>query len=129
MVLKQVFFFAALFWTGVILFFCLIKSSDIPQIAIPNLDKVIHAFFHFVFVWLWFLFFKKKLISSNNYNLLTITFVFSLTLGIVIEMVQQFFTVSRSGDPLDVLANIFGAALALISIVLLNKFNGIVDKI
>lgn len=127
--LKQVFFFAALFWTGVILFFCLIKSSDIPQIEIPNLDKVIHAFFHFVFVWLWFLFFKKKLMSPNNYNLLAITFVFSLILGIVIEMIQQFFTVSRSGDPLDVLANIFGAALAFISIVLLNKFNGIVDKI
>lgn len=127
--LKQVFFFAALFWTGVILFFCLIKSSDIPQIEIPNLDKVIHAFFHFVFIWLWFLFFKKKLMSSNNYNLLAITFVFSLILGVVIEMIQQFFTVSRSGDPLDVLANIFGAALAFISIVLLNKFNGIVDKI
>jgi VanZ family protein len=128
-VLTPVFFCAALFWTGVILFFCLIKSSDIPQINIPNLDKVIHAFFHFVFVLLWFLFLKKKLNSSNNFNLLAITFVFSLVLGIVIEMIQQFFTVTRTGDPLDILANVSGATLAFIGIVLLNKFNGMVDKI
>lgn len=127
--LKQVFLLAALFWTGIILFSCLIKSSDIPQINIQNLDKVIHAFFHFVFVWLWFLFLKKKLNSSKNFNLLAITFVFSLILGIVIEMIQQFFTVTRSADILDILANIFGATLAFISIVLLNKFNGIIDKI
>jgi VanZ family protein len=128
-VLKRIFFLAALFWTGVILFFCLIKSSDIPQISIQNLDKVIHAFFHFVFVWLWFLFLKKKLSSSSNFNLLAVTFVFSFILGILIEMMQQFFTVTRTADILDILANISGATLAFISIVLLNKFNGIVDKI
>jgi VanZ family protein len=128
-VLKRVFLYSALFWTGVILFFCLIKSSDIPKVNIQNLDKVIHAFFHFVFVLLWFLFFKKKLKSTNLFKPLAISFVFSIIFGIVIEMLQQFFTSTRSGDPLDVLANLSGAALAVVGIVLLNKFNGIVDKI
>lgn len=127
--LKHVFLYLALFWTGVILFFCLIKSSDIPQVNIQNLDKVIHAFFHFVFVLLWFLFFKKKSNSSKNFNLLAVTFVLSFILGIVIEMIQQFFTTTRSGDPIDILANVSGATLAVISIILLNKFNGIIDKI
>ncbi len=127
--LKRVFLYSALFWTGVILFFCLIKSSDIPKVNIQNLDKVIHAFFHFVFVLLWFLFFKKKLKSTNLFKPLAISFVFSIIFGIVIEMLQQFFTSTRSGDPLDVLANLSGAALAVVGIVLLNKFNGIVDKI
>jgi VanZ family protein len=105
------------------------KSSDIPQINMPNLDKVIHVFFHFVFTVLWFLFFKKKLNSSNSFRSLAISFVFSFFFGIVIEMMQQFFTTTREGDILDIVANLFGAALAVIAIVLLNKFNGIVDKI
>jgi glycopeptide antibiotics resistance protein len=80
-------------------------------------------------VLLWFLFFKKKLKSTNLFKPLAISFVFSIIFGIVIEMLQQFFTSTRSGDPLDVLANLSGAALAVVGIVLLNKFNGIVDKI
>lgn len=127
--LKQVFFYAALFWTVIILFFCLIKSSDIPKINIQNLDKVIHAFFHFVLVSLWFLFLKKRLNSSNFFRPLVISFVFSFILGIIIEMLQQFFTITRTGDLLDILANVSGATLAVIGIVLLNKINGIVDRI
>ena len=123
------FLYSALFWSGTILFLCLMKSSDIPQINMPNLDKVIHVFFHFVFTVLWFLFFKKKLNSSNSFRSLAISFVFSFFFGIVIEMMQQFFTTTREGDILDIVANLFGAALAVIAIVLLNKFNGIVDKI
>lgn len=42
---------------------------------------------------------------------------------------QQFFTDSRQGDPLDILANMSGAALAVIGIILLNKINGIIEKI
>jgi len=128
-VLKRVFLFTALFWSGIILFFCLIKSSDLPTINIQNLDKVIHVFFHFVFIPLWFLFFKKKLNSTNLVKPLAISFVFSFIFGILIEMMQQFFTDSRQGDPFDILANISGATLAVIGIVLLNKINGIVDKI
>ena len=127
--LKRIFLYSALFWTGVILFFCLIKSSDIPKVNIQNLDKVIHAFFHFVFVLLWFLFFKKKFNSTNSFKPLAISFVFSFIFGIIIEMLQQFFTTTRTGDLLDVLANLSGATLAVIGIILLNKFSGIVKKI
>ncbi len=107
----------------------MIKSSDIPKINIQNLDKVIHAFFHFVLVSLWFLFLKKRLNSSNFFRPLVISFVFSFILGIIIEMLQQFFTITRTGDPLDILANVSGATLAVIGLVLLNKINGIVDRI
>ena len=126
---KLFFLAAALFWSGVILFFCLIKASDLPQVEVPNLDKVIHATFHFVFTVLWFLFFKKKLKSSNIFRPLLISFVFSFFFGVTIEIMQQVFTTTRSADVLDELANLSGASLAVITIVLLNKFNGIVDRI
>jgi VanZ family protein len=126
---KQIYFWLALSWSGLILFACLLPSNDIPQVKIPYLDKVTHSFFYFIFLSLWFLFFKKKLNSSNNFKPLAISFVFSVFFGIGIELMQQFFTHTRTADILDVFANIFGATLAVIAIVLLNTHSGLGDRI
>ena len=93
------------------------------------MDKVIHSGFHFVFTILWFLYLKKKFTSSNNFKLLTFTIIGSFVLGIAIELMQQYFTTTRSADVFDILANLFGAFLAAFSIILLNAINEIVDKI
>ncbi|MBP7469561.1 MAG: VanZ family protein [Flavobacterium sp.] len=126
---KLFFLLAALFWTGVILFFCLVKSSNLPSVEILYLDKAVHVFFHFVFTILWFLFFKKKLNTSNMFWPLVVSFLFSLFFGIAIELMQHFFTVTRSADLMDELANLSGATLAVVSIVVLNTFDGLVDRI
>lgn len=126
---KKLFLYAALFWTGIILFFCLINSNELKEISIPNFDKVIHVFFHFVFTALWFLFFKKKLEGSNNFRPLVVSIVLSFFFGIIIELLQQFLTTTRTGDIFDIVANLFGAVLAVVSVILLNKLNGLVDKI
>lgn len=126
---KQIYFWIALSWSGLIVFSCLLPSNDIPQVNIPYLDKVIHSFFYFVFSSLWFLFFKKKLNSSNIFKPLVISFLFSVFFGIGIELMQKFFTVTRSADTFDVIANLFGASLAVIVILLLNTHKGIIDKI
>jgi VanZ family protein len=130
-VLKQVFLYAALFWTGVILYFCLIKASDIPQLGVdyPNLDKLVHAFLHFIFTLLWFFYFKKKIGRLKNYKLLILSLVLSFFFGLAIELLQRFLTTTRSADVFDVLANLSGATLAVITIILLNKYNRIIDKI
>jgi glycopeptide antibiotics resistance protein len=128
-VLKRIFLIAALLWTGVILFFCLENAKDIPQINIPYIDKVIHAIFHFVFTTLWFLYFKKKMSPNNNVRPLVWSFVFSLLFGIAIELMQQYITLTRNADVIDVLANTAGACLAVVAVVLLNSYNRIVDKI
>lgn len=127
--LKKIFFLAALFWTGVILFFCLKKASDLPAINFPFLDKIVHLFFHFVFTILWFLFFKQIKNSSSNGSAFFITVVFSFILGVGIEFIQHYCTTTRSGDVLDVVANLFGAFLAVGSILLLNKQTALIDKI
>lgn len=127
--LKNIYFYLAVIWTGVILFFCLENANNIPQIQIPNIDKVVHATFHFVFTSLWFLYFKKTWNSTKNYKLLAMSFVGSFLFGITIELMQLYFTTTRSADVFDVLANTTGALLAIISISILNKFTGIVDKI
>jgi VanZ family protein len=60
---------------------------------------------------------------------LFISFLLSLFFGIAIELIQEFFTTTRSAEVIDELANLSGAILAVIAIILLNKYNGIVDKI
>jgi len=131
LVLKKIFFWAALFWTGIILYFCLIKSSEIPQIDIdiPNLDKLVHAFLHFIFTLLWFFYFKKKIGSLKIHELLLMSLVLSFVFGIAIELMQEFFTTTRTADVFDVIANLSGASLAVIAIVFINKCSRIIDKI
>lgn len=126
---KKLYFWSALFWSILIIFLCLIKSSDIPQIEIPYLDKVIHTGLHFVFTLLWFFYFKKHIGRLSNFKLLLISLVLSVFFGIAIELIQKFFTVTRSADIFDVIANLFGAFLAVVSIVFFNKYMGLIDKI
>ena len=105
------------------------NAKDIPKINMQNIDKVIHTILHFVFTTLWFLFLKKKLNSPNSFKPLLLAFVFSFFFGIVIELLQQFFTTTRKADVFDIVANLLGATLAVITIIFLNKYNRIVDKI
>jgi len=126
---KRLLLYSALFWTGIILFLSLENARNMPQIDILYLDKVIHTVFHFVFTILWFLYLKKKNKSSNNFKLLFFTLIGSFILGIAIELMQQYFTTTRNADVFDILANLFGAFLAAFLIILVNAYNGLIDKI
>ena len=110
--LKNFFFWIAFSWTLVVLYFCLAPSSDIPSARIPNLDKLAHAFFHFIFTILWFLVFKKQVKKKNQIKLLISAVFFSLIFGTLIEVLQNKFTTTRNGDFFDVLANFSGAVIA-----------------
>ncbi|PKB16184.1 VanZ like protein [Flavobacterium sp. 5] len=120
---KYFLFLIALLWTGIVTYFCLIKSSDIPVINIPNLDKCIHSFFHFVLTFVWFLFFRKQLKFNNIFKPLLISFVFSFLFGIGIEILQELVTTTRHADVLDVVANLTGAGLAVLVTSICIKYN------
>jgi VanZ family protein len=113
-VLKNIFFWIALCWTLVVAYFCLVPSSEIPSVTIPNLDKLVHSFFHFVFTILWFLFFKKQVKKRNQTKLLVGAVFFSFFFGVGIEVLQSRLTTTRNGDLFDVLANFSGAILAFV---------------
>lgn len=115
-------------WTIMVTFLCLVRASDLPVINIQNLDKIIHSTFHFVFTVLWFLFFRKQINSPNNTKPLVISFLLSVLFGIVIEILQGLTTTTRQSDILDVLANVLGATLAVLVLILLNKYHKL-DKI
>ncbi len=116
--LKQIVFWVALLWTGVVLFLCLVQTNKIPVVNIENLDKIVHAFFHFVFTSLWILFFKTQIKDPGSYKPYIISFLFSVLFGITIEVMQGQYTTTRKEDALDVVANTVGAVLALFLIFL-----------
>nr|WP_315262533.1 VanZ family protein [uncultured Flavobacterium sp.] len=120
---KYLLFLVALLWTGIVTYLCLIQSSDVPVINIPNLDKCIHAFFYFVFTFVWFLFFRKQLKFESFFKPLLISFVFSFVFGIVIEVLQGLVTTTRQADIWDGVANLFGAMLSVFTIVICIRYN------
>jgi VanZ family protein len=117
-VLKQLSFLAAVLWTGIVFALCLVQSNSFPIVKIVNLDKYIHAFFHFVFTSLWFLFLISNAKKKNVFISLMISFMLSVFFGIAIELVQGLYTTTRKEDVFDVFANISGATLAVFTIVL-----------
>jgi VanZ family protein len=120
---KYLLFLVALFWTGIVSYFCLVSSNEIPTIDIPNIDKCVHIVFHFTLTFFWFLFFSKHLKIESFIRPLLYAVVFSFVFGITIEILQELFTTTRSADVLDVLANTVGEITAVLVAVVCNKYN------
>ncbi|OYX82572.1 MAG: hypothetical protein B7Y83_14320 [Flavobacteriales bacterium 32-34-25] len=111
--LKKISLGAALFWAAVISYLCLIRISELPEIKILYVDKILHAFFYFIFSILWFYALRFYFRKQSRAKLLGIVFIMALLFGILIELFQTFFTTFRSGDVIDVVANTSGSLLAI----------------
>ena len=91
-----IFYVVCLLWLS-------LSPSNTPPSGIPHLDKVLHASAHFCLC-IWF--FPLSLRPSPSRVL-----VFSISLGVVIEILQGFVP-GRQPDIWDLVANISGAFLA-----------------
>ncbi|WP_244248499.1 VanZ family protein [Flavobacterium foetidum] len=113
----------AIICSGIITYFCLTDSSNIPAVNFPSIDKIVHFCFHFGFTISWILFFKKELKGkeADDYKAYLVSFIFSVFFGITIEILQSIFTVSRASDVTDVLANALGAIAAVFSAIAFKK--------
>jgi VanZ family protein len=125
---KQLLLIWAIICSGIITYFCLTDSSNIPAINFPSIDKIVHFCFHFGFTISWILFFKKELKGkgADDYKAYLISFIFSVFFGITIEILQSALTVTRASDVTDVLANALGAVVAVFSAI---AFKRQIDKI
>lgn len=84
--------------------------QDFPEVAVPMLDKWAHFVVFGTLYFLW-----ADAISKTK---IEITMIFRLAIalllyGIIIELIQHYWYVSRTGDTLDVLANAIGIVLGL----------------
>ncbi len=125
---KQLLLIWAIICSGIITYFCLTDSSNIPAVSFPSIDKIVHFCFHFGFTISWILFFKKELKGkeADAYKAYLISFIFSVFFGITIEILQSALTITRASDVTDVLANALGAFVAVFSAI---AFKSQIDKI
>ena len=94
---------------------CLVRFEDLPSVELrfAPTDKLVHGFLLFVLAFL--------LSRSLARKPLLGAFSISVAYGIAIELMQQWFTNFRTADPVDVAANVTGAALAVLVAKLIQK--------
>ncbi len=91
----------------------LIPIGGFPKVGFTGTDKIVHILIHIILMISWLLYFYVKdghrLQKRRVIIILAIIFLY----GIIIELCQHLFTVSREADLLDLLANLTGAVLGI----------------
>lgn len=103
----------AILYSCVITVLFFIPSGELPKTDFSEADKLIHVLVYFVLANLWILYLYVKN-GHHLYKRGTLILLFSILLyGIIIEIFQGLFTVSRSADLLDVASNLVGSLLGI----------------
>lgn len=92
----------------------LVPTTEIPQIKVSYIDKLAHLLIHSLLslIWLWYRFSGDKYHISVK-NVFVVLFI-CFSYGVVIEVSQHWFTLSRNFDLYDIVANGFGSLLGLL---------------
>ena len=104
-------FWLAVVWTCLILFLSLKTPSGESKFSFPYADKIVHVTFYFVFVVLWFRY--LVLIKKNQIKDKAVLVLIAISFGILIEILQHFFTTTRQADIWDALANTIGSLIGI----------------
>lgn len=92
------------------------EDTSVPDIQIPHLDKIIHFTFYFVAAILGLFSFRSRIKSGTSSSKVLIgLLVFLVIFGIIIEVIQHRYTMTRAGDVFDALANTIGALIGVLT--------------
>jgi VanZ family protein len=119
---RNKYFWAAAFWTIIIVVSCLISMKTIEKATnIHQGDKYVHLVFYFIFTILWYFFIRIK--RGNTAKTRLVVFLWGFLFGLLIEACQHFLTTDRNADVEDVIANTSGSALAVLVLWIIDKVN------
>lgn len=118
-------FWKTIIWAVFILVICILPSDDIERVRfinIPYMDKFVHLGLYFILT----LFLISDFAVFSNVqpkrNILIIAvFSIALSYGILIELIQLWFTSSRSADVWDAIADGLGVIIALLNYRWINR--------
>lgn len=111
-------FLPAVLFTAAVAYLSLTESAQAPSVALN--DKVIHACIYLVLAITWLLPLKSP-ISNIQFPIYVVLGVTAF--GGILELLQHFFTLTRSGEWLDLLADFVGALIGISIVVLLKWLN------
>jgi VanZ family protein len=99
--------------TALVIMFLSLTGSDtlgsVPFLNIPYFDKIAHFGMYFMFMSV--LLFENR-ISSEGFKAIMMLAAIPFLYGIMMEIFQILFTVNRSGNVFDALANTLGIIVA-----------------
>ena len=115
--LKKQIVYITVFYSLALTVVCLIPSNKLPDVEVSFADKIFHSITYLVLTFLWFYSFVYRF-KIERMKALIYASVISVAFGIIIEVLQEILTETRSADLLDVLANSLGVLIAACSLLL-----------
>lgn len=100
----------------------LIPTDDLPKVKVSEADKIIHVLFFIFLAFTWLLFiFRNNNDTLSGKNIFWITFLL-LLYGTLIEVCQEYLTVSRSADFFDIVSDAIGVIIGTVIFLKLKNF-------
>jgi len=90
-----------------------LPGNKLPEVPFSGFDLFVHAMFYLVLSFFGGRFIFVFYPFAASITLLIISFVVMSIDGVVIELIQEFFITSRTGEVKDILANTVGILLGL----------------
>jgi VanZ family protein len=121
-------------YTIAIVILSLVKNP-MPPVNIDQADKFYHTFAYLIMALVWYIFFYTRYVNRHNLSdfkiidifknwsgkIALVTGVFSLLIGILIELGQEYISINRTMDAMDILANLNGIIIAIILLKITHK--------
>ena len=114
---KRVFFFLAITYTVALAAICLVSNDGLPYFGTNYEDKIYHLLAYGILCFLWY----KVLDNQKNKHPITIALVVSIAFGTIIEVLQRQLTTTRDASIEDIAANIVGATIISLILIIRNK--------
>lgn len=89
----------------------LIGTNSLPKQNFSISDKALHALAYFLLMWSWLIVFRKDRSFKSKLSI----FMCLLVFGIILEFLQGEMLLHRTADWKDVMANVIGLVLGLIT--------------
>lgn len=120
-------FIYSFLWMIVIAFLSLLPGADIPTpsfLRIPYMDKIVHFFMYFIFALLIIYGYLKYTRGNLRKKHIIISFFIVVFWGGLMEILQGVFQFSlgRSMDLIDFIANLTGSLVAILIFYITTKF-------
>ena len=108
------YFLPAALWLLVILFLSGFPGNKVPEIPLWQFDKLVHSGIYGALTFLLLLGYSKQYSSpTKRYSLVAKIVFFAIFYGGLMEILQHYIFINRSGNWMDFAANTFGAILGV----------------
>ncbi|WP_194850299.1 VanZ family protein [Nonlabens antarcticus] len=133
--MRKLLYWLAPFYTLVVAYGSLADSPPLPDVSYLYADKLYHGLAYAIMMGLWYLFFYHRFLERQlhfEYNIITILSewsntiavaagAFSLVIGGLIEIGQEYFSQYRTMDGYDMMANLAGIIIASIILWIISR--------